>query len=168
MKVYRSESNFRDGPIKVGVAEYAVTCADTRLTTTGLGSCLGIALADRETGVAGLAHVMLPTAPPARDGNEAKFVDTAIDGMLSEMAEEGADPNAVEAKIAGGSSMLDLSGVGRDIGTRNVEASKELLSERDIPILGEDTGGSHGRSLELRTETAVLVVKSAHLGVNRI
>lgn len=168
MKVYRSESRRREGPIKVGVADYVVTSADTRITTTGLGSCLGVALADTSAGVAGLAHVMLPTAPESDDGNEAKFADTAIEGMLSRMLEAGADRNGVEAKIAGGSNMLDLSGVGKDIGTRNVEAAGAVLAEHGVPIVGEDTGGNHGRSLELRTESAVLVVRSAHAGVCRL
>ncbi|WP_049970246.1 chemotaxis protein CheD [Haladaptatus cibarius] len=168
MKVYRSESSRQDAPIKVGVADYAVTSANTQLTTTGLGSCLGIALSDATAGVTGLAHVMLPSAPESRDGDEAKFVDTAIDGMLSQMTDAGGNVETIEAKIAGGSNMLELSGIGREIGTRNVEASKELLAEHGIPIVGEDTGGSHGRSLELHTDTAVLVVKSAHRGVNQI
>lgn len=167
MKVYHSESNRGGGPIKVGVADYAVTPLETRLTTTGLGSCLGIALSEQSSGVSGLAHVMLPAAPES-GGNEAKFVDTAIDGMLTEMENAGADAGSIEAKIAGGSNMLDLSGIGREVGTRNIEASKELLAERGIPIVGEDTGGSHGRSLELHTATAVLVVKSAHQGVHQI
>ncbi len=167
MKVYRSESQRGGGPIKVGVADYAVTPHETRLTTTGLGSCLGIALSEQSSGVSGLAHVMLPAAPES-GGDEAKFVDTAIDGMLAEMVRAGASTDTIEAKIAGGSNMLDLSGIGRDVGIRNVKASKERLSERGIPIVGEDTGGSHGRSLELHTETSILVVKSAHQGVNRI
>ncbi|KZN23604.1 chemotaxis protein CheD [Haladaptatus sp. R4] len=167
MKVYRSESHRGGGPIKVGVADYAVTPHETRLTTTGLGSCLGIALSERSSGVAGLAHVMLPSAPES-GGDDAKFVDTAIERMLTEMIDEGANADSIEAKIAGGSNMLDLSGIGRDVGARNVEASKELLADREIPIVGEDTGGNHGRSLELHTGTAVLVVKSTHRGVNRI
>lgn len=167
MKVYRSEAKGGGGPIKVGVAEYAVTQLETRLTTTGLGSCLGIALFDRAREVSGLAHAMLPAAHES-DGDDAKFVDTAVETMLAEMRREGANVDAVEAKIAGGSNMLDLSGIGRDVGTRNVEAGKESLTDRGIPIVGEDTGGSHGRSLEFHTGTAELVVKSAHRGVNRI
>lgn len=167
MKVYRNESRRCDTPIKVGVADYAVTNENARLTTTGLGSCLGIAFAEPTSGVAGLAHVMLPFASDPCD-DEAKFVDTAVDAMLSEMTDAGANPERIEAKIAGGSNMLDLSGVGRDVGTRNVEAGRRVLADREIPIVGEDTGGNHGRSLELRTDTAVLVVRSAHRGVNRI
>ncbi|GKZ12495.1 chemotaxis protein CheD [Haladaptatus sp. T7] len=168
MKVYRSDSKRGgSGPIKVGVAEYAVTEAETRLTTTGLGSCLGIALSEPTSGVAGLAHAMLPSTADS-DGNEAKFVDTAINGMLTEMEDAGANMETVEAKIAGGSNMLELSGIGSDVGTRNVEAAEALLADERIPIVGEDTGGDYGRSLEFDTRTSVLVVKSAHRGVKRI
>lgn len=170
MKVYRSESKpvGRNGPIKVGVADYAVAKTETKLTTTGLGSCLGIALSEKKSGISGLAHAMLPSASESDGGDEAKFVDTAIDEMLSEMVQAGANEEGVEAKIAGGSNMLELSGIGSDVGRRNVEASKKSLAEKGIPIVSEDTGGDYGRSLELDTESAVLVVKSAHHGVNRI
>lgn len=167
MKVYCGESRQGCGPVKVGVADYVVTEDETRLTTTGLGSCVGIALSELNSGIAGLAHVMLPSAPED-GGNEAKFVDTAIEGMLTEMERVGANLDTVEAKIAGGSNMLELSGIGKDIGTRNIEACKKHLAERRVPVVGEDTGGSHGRSLELHTGTAMLVVKSAHRGVNHI
>ncbi|WP_440005567.1 chemotaxis protein CheD [Halomicrococcus sp. SG-WS-1] len=167
MKVYRSDSHERDAPVRVGVADYVVTDTATRLTTTGLGSCLGIALVDTGSSTGGLAHAMLPEAPDDPDDG-AKFVDSVVGAMLSELREAGTDADAVVAKIAGGSNMLDLSGVGREIGTRNVAAAREALSDRDVPVVGADTGGSHGRSLELHVDTGTLVVRSAHEGVSRL
>jgi len=154
--------------IKVGIAEYEVTTDGAVLTTSGLGSCIGVALYDPETGVAGLVHVMLPSADEVEDGNAAKFADTGTELLVEEMEAAGADPGRIEAKIAGGSDMLDFSESGSGIGDRNATTVRELLSEYDIPIVGEDVGGDHGRSLRLESRTGDLVVKSANTDNRRL
>jgi chemotaxis protein CheD len=150
--------------IKVGIAEYEVTSDGAVLSTSGLGSCIGVALHDPATGVAGLVHVMLPTAEEARDGAAAKFADAGTDLLLSEMERAGAAVATVEAKITGGSDMLDFSGGGSGIGERNVGEVRSILERRDVPIVAEDVGGDHGRSVQLRAETGDYVVKTANEG----
>ena len=68
---------------------------------TLLGSCIGLALYDGRYQIAGLAHIVLPTARGVTD-LPGKFVDTAIPGLLQEMKGlAGASVRPV-AKIAGG------------------------------------------------------------------
>ncbi|WP_226022092.1 chemotaxis protein CheD [Halomicrobium salinisoli] len=165
MKVYDgSSADESAGPApdrrKVGIAEYEVATGNTVLTTSGLGSCVGVGLYDPTAGVAGLVHVMLPAAEEG-EGARAKFADTGVAVLLDAMADAGADSDDLEAKIAGGSDMLDLSGDGSSIGTRNVDAVREALDEHGVPIVAEDVGGRHGRSLRLEGPTGDLVVKSA-------
>jgi chemotaxis protein CheD len=147
--------------IKVGIAEYEVADESAELTTSGLGSCVGVALYDAQVSVAGLIHVMLPAADEMEEGKPAKFADTGTELLIDEMAALGATSTDMEAKIAGGSDMLDFSEGGSGIGDRNVDVVKETLDSYDIPIVGEDVGGDHGRSLRLETETGDLLVKSA-------
>jgi chemotaxis protein CheD len=174
MKVYDGSSQPEQSQdadperIKVGIAEYEVTTDGAVLTTSGLGSCIGIALSDTETGVGGLVHVMLPSADDVEDGNAAKFADTGTELLVEEMTEAGADLARIEAKIAGGSDMLDFSESGSGIGDRNVTQVRESLGEYDIPIVGEDVGGDHGRSLRLESGTGDLVVKSANTENTRL
>jgi len=169
MKVYDGSQaeGASDAPaerVKVGIAEWEVTTDGAVLTTSGLGSCIGVALYDTATGTSGLVHVMLPTAEGRENGNPAKFSDTGTELLLEEMGEAGADLGSVEAKIAGGSDMLDFSEGGSGIGVRNVEVVRETLAAHDVPIVAEDVGGDHGRSLRLEAETGDLVVKSANEG----
>jgi chemotaxis protein CheD len=145
---------------KVGIAEYAVTTDGAALTTSGLGSCIGVALYDQETGAAGLVHVMLPRYDEG-EGAPPKFADTGVEVLLEEMERVGAERRSIEAKIAGGSDMLDFSETGSSIGSRNAETVRETLTGYDVPIVGEDIGGDHGRSLRLESTTGDLVVKSA-------
>lgn len=153
---------------KVGIAEYEVASDGAVLTTSGLGSCIGVAIHDPETGVSGLAHVMMPAAAEIEGGNAAKFADTGTVLLVEELTAAGAEPDRLEAKIAGGSDMLDFSENGAGIGERNVETVRRTLSENDVSIAAEDVGGDHGRSLRFESRTGELVVKSANEGVVRL
>jgi len=167
MKVYDGSQTDGDSGgeperIKVGIAEYEVTADDAELTTSGLGSCVGVALYDTASSAAGLVHVMLPAADEMDDGKAAKFADSGTQLLIEEMEALGANTDRIEAKIAGGSDMLDFSEGGSGIGDRNVDRVKETLADNGIPIVGEDIGGDHGRSLRLEADSGDLVVKSAN------
>jgi chemotaxis protein CheD len=159
MKTYGRASSEREH-LRVGVADFAVTADGALLTTSGLGSCLGIGLYDETERIAGLAHVMLPAAPDAPE-NAAKFADTGIDAMVSSMAREGGRPDHMTAKLAGGSAMFDFDSQDDAIGERNLDATRTVLDARDIPVVAEDVGGSDGRSVTFDGDTGILVVKSA-------
>lgn len=169
MKTYGSEPDVDDGAIEIGIAEYAVTPNGDRLSTYGLGSCVAIAMYDLESEVSGLAHVMLPRIRANDDGeNAGKFADTAVEAMLGEMVDYGADRGAMRAKVVGGSEMFDFSGIAEGVGRRNVEAVKRELDSRDIPIEAEDVGGDHGRSVEFHGTTGTLELKTAEDGVTEL
>jgi chemotaxis protein CheD len=153
---------------KVGIAEYEVATDGAALTTSGLGSCIGVALFDATTGIAGLVHVMLPAADEVADDNAAKVADAGTELLVEEMLEAGADRAGLEAKIAGGSDMLDFSEEGGGIGQRNARVVRETLDAYDIPVVAEDVGGDHGRSLRLEAESGDLVVKCANRGSSRL
>ncbi|MBV0924278.1 chemotaxis protein CheD [Halomicroarcula limicola] len=168
MKVYdgtQSETTRTDDPerVKIGIAEYQVTTDSAVLTTSGLGSCIGVAIYDELSGAAGLVHVMLPTAEDVEGGNRAKFADTGVAVLVEALEAEGASRDGMRAKIAGGSDMLDFSENGSSIGSRNAEKVRETLEAYGIPLVGEDVGGDHGRSLRLESDTGNLVVKSANM-----
>ncbi|MFC7203961.1 chemotaxis protein CheD [Haloferax namakaokahaiae] len=165
MQIYTTDtSQSTPARIKVGIADFAVGTDGAVLTTSGLGSCIGVILYDADAAIAGLAHAMLPTSDG--DATPAKFADTGIELLLSEMESSGADTSNVTAKLAGGSTMFDFASTddGKSIGDRNVDAARQTLSEFGIDIVAEDVGGSHGRSLELDGETGTLTVRSAKTG----
>lgn len=152
--------------VRVGVAEFAVATDDTLLTTSGLGSCVGIAVADPAAGIAGLAHAMLPTdGGDGDDGDRpAKSVPSAVDRLLAGVEGAGADIGRLEAKLAGGSRMLDLSGVGQGVGERNIASARETLAAREVSVVAADVGGGHGRSIRVHPRTWTVTVSSAHEG----
>lgn len=157
--------------VKVGMADLNIVCDPGMLTTLGLGSCVGIALFDTFSRIGGLAHIMLPDSTQVKNNtNKAKFADTAVVELISLMCKAGARRGNIRAKIAGGSQMFAFaqSSEVMRIGERNVIATKAVLSELGIPILAEDTGGNYGRTIELYTESGVLLVKTIGSGIKQL
>ena len=154
--------------IRVKVADYAVRKGAHVIATIGLGSCVAIALYDRDTRIGGLAHILLPSRAMSRETeNPAKFPETIVPVMLEEMRKLGAAPGArISAKIIGGASMFGqlASGSGINVGERNVAATREVLAESGIPLLAEDTGLDYGRSVYFYLEDGRVEVRSLKKG----
>jgi chemotaxis protein CheD len=137
--------------VRVKVADYAVRRGGHVIATIGLGSCVAIALYDRDAQVGGLAHILLPNKSMSREtSNPAKFPESIVPVMIEEMRQLGSAPTArLSAKLVGGASMFAqlISGTGINVGERNVIATREVLAAAGIPILAEDTGLDYGRSV---------------------
>jgi chemotaxis protein CheD len=133
--------------IKVGVGDLAVATERETLTTSGLGSCVAVALVDDEAGVRGLLHAMLPTCDEthAASVRQGKYVDAGIDELIDRLVAVGATPGRLEARVAGGAEMLDLSDA---VGPRNVEQVERSLSTAGIPIVASDVGDGVGRTVQ--------------------
>ena len=159
------------GDVRVKVADYAVRRGNQVLTTIGLGSCVAIALYDRDSRTGGLAHVLLPSQAMSREtSNPAKFPETIVPLMLEEMrALAGADAGRISAKIVGGASMFGqlVSGSGVNVGERNVAATREVLAAHNVPLVAEDTGLDYGRSVYFDLADGRIEVRSLKAG-NRV
>ncbi|WP_280588385.1 chemotaxis protein CheD [Halorubrum sp. Boch-26] len=145
--------------IKVGVGELAVATGGETLTTSGLGSCVAVALVDQQAGARGLLHAMLPTVDEARTSaaRRGKYVDAGIDTLVDELVDAGAVPGRLEARVAGGAEMLDLTDA---VGPRNVKRAERHLSSAGVPIVAADVGENVGRTVRFRADGG-LVVRAA-------
>jgi len=154
------------GVIVVGMADLKVAKSPDILTTLGLGSCVGITLYDKIKKIGGMAHVMLPTYKGFEGQNIAKFADSAIIELVNQLSRIGTTRAAVVAKIAGGAHMFGRT-QNNDmlkIGERNASASIAILKQLGIPIVANDTGGTHGRTIELHIETGALKIRAVGAG----
>ena len=142
-----------DEMIKVGMADSKTCKSPEVLTTLGLGSCVGVAIYDPVSKISGLLHCMLPDSTQFRNNsNTAKYADSGIDELISQMVKLGANRARLVAKIAGGAQMFAMK-TNNDtlrVGERNVEAVKKKLSELNIRLLAEDCGLNYGRTILFR------------------
>lgn len=155
--------------VRVGMADYKICKTPQKITTLGLGSCLGIILYDKSTGVCGMAHVMLPdsTRIPTQQDNRFKFMDTCLLDMYNELTKVQRIPSTkLEAKIAGGAKMFAHRSTNSmlNVGAQNVEAAKKMLSSWNIPIRAEDTGDRYGRTITFDPSTCELHIKTVGVG----
>jgi len=130
------------------MGELAVSASPgDELVAIGLGSCIGLAIADREAGVAGLAHVVLPESMGKREP-AAKFADLVVPHIVSRLEQAGAVKRRMLAVMIGGARMFSV-GESLDIGTRNAEAVRAELRRAGIKIHTEEIGGSRGRTARI-------------------
>ena len=154
--------------ITVGISDLNIARSPDILVTYALGSCIGICLYDATAKIAGLSHIMLPSAAAAPNvaNQPMKFADTAVELLVRKMESAGARRVLLKAKIAGGAQMfsgLSISSIA-NIGLRNAQAVKMELMRQRIPILAEDTGKNYGRTLFLSAEDGSMTIKSATKG----
>lgn len=150
--------------IKVGIADFKLCKTPDKITTVGLGSCIGIVLYSASNDICGLVHILLPSSKEIKNNaNRAKFADTGIEDLVLALEQKGVKRNSLTAKIAGGATMFQFSGktdLG-SIGERNIKAVKETLAALRIQIAAEDTGADYGRTIVFDNVSKKLTVRCA-------
>ena len=147
--------------VMVRMGELAVSADPGEvLVSIGLGSCVGLALVDRRTAFAGLAHIMLPQAPESAP-SPAKFADLAVPELVRRIAALGVAPRRLDAVIVGGAQMFSFGPSGPDIGARNVKATRAALGATGIRVAGTATGGNRGRTVRVHVGDGLVTVREA-------
>ncbi|MBC8351599.1 MAG: chemotaxis protein CheD [Planctomycetes bacterium] len=124
-----------------------------------LGSCIGVTLYHPRARVGAMAHIVLPRSS-GRTGPPGKFVNTAVPHMIELLEDAGAKVFGMVAKLAGGANMFKATGP-MQVGTANIAAVRELLSELGIRIAGEHLGGAKGRRVTFDPVTGDVIVEIA-------
>lgn len=153
--------------IRVGMADYKICCPPKRISTLGLGSCLGVVLYDPAKKICGMAHIMMPNSTLIRkNANRMKFADTCLADMLDEMVRQGARKGNLVAKAAGGAQMFvkKCSHNLLNIGEQNIQAVHEFLTAANIPLVAEDVGKDYGRTIEFNPANGELTIRSIGVG----
>jgi len=151
--------------ITVGIGEYAIAEGDKKITTVGLGSCVGIIIYDHIKNIHGLSHIMLPEMGIKQD-RIGKYANTAIPKMIEDLEKKGAFKINMKAKIAGGASVFAFKQDTLKIGERNITAVKKILRELNIKIEAEDVGGNRGRTIIFNPKTRELTIRMVKKGPN--
>lgn len=128
---------------KLNIGEVVVSKQPAVFTCLGLGSCIGLFLHDRQTGVSGGAHIFLPNANHTMTDSFHYTVTSAINEMLKQFQQYGSSLLNLRAKISGGASVLaDVY----DTGKNNIASVKEVLVANKVFIAAADVGGNRSRT----------------------
>ena len=124
--------------------------------STILGSCVAICLWDSRLRAGGMNHFLLPAS---REGQPAsqRFADVATQRVARkvECARLPACTN-LRAKIFGGAAMFqNQNRYAVSLGAQNVAAALHLMKSAGIPVVAQETGGTHGRKIIFNTDDGV-------------
>ncbi|WP_206184299.1 chemotaxis protein CheD [Sporolactobacillus sp. Y61] len=136
-----------------------------KMKTMGLGSCVGVVVYHQSSGIAGMAHIMLPDSALSRvrPFSPGKYADTAVPELIHVLSDlHGLPLNGLKAKMAGGAEMFKSfsNAQAGSIGKRNVDAVHRQLNQFGIPVVAEDTGDSYGRTIEFDPESGTLMIQT--------
>jgi len=154
---------------KVSFTEIIVASTPTILTTSGLGSCIAIAIFDKQTQIGALGHILLPHDEQKSLKNKAapgKYADSAIRKMVSKMLNAGSDLKDLRAKVIGGAMFFNQAKKERKnsssipIGRENVQTAKTTLKQLGIPVIALDVGGDYGRRIQFYSHTGKIIVET--------
>ncbi len=122
-----------------------------------LGTCVGVALWDREADVGGIYHALLgePLVPHAPVTDPRRYAVKGLPLFLEELLDKGARRENLQAALAGGAivgpdreTQLDLQ-----IGAKTLECVESFLERAQIPIVLSETGGTFTCALYLNCDT---------------
>jgi chemotaxis protein CheD len=153
--------------ITVGMSEIKIACdKEVILVALGLGSCIGVCAYDRQAGIAGMAHIVLPSSQGNGEELPGKYADTAVPALLTEMQRQGAVSSRLGIAVIGGAQLFAFSGANQrlEIGERNTKAVKAVLKQHRCRIAAQDTGGNAGRTVRLFTADGRVNVKTIGQG----
>lgn len=120
----------------------------TRISTL-LGSCVSMTLWHPRRKIGGMCHYMLTERKRSNPGLlDGRFASEAFELFLQRVEAAGTRPGEYQAKLFGGANMLSgARGEKMDIGPRNIDYGRQLLTSRHITLITEHVGGSGRRKL---------------------
>ncbi len=126
--------------------EYYFTSAEMAIVTV-LGSCVSACIRDRETGVGGMNHFMLPSGGDDGPASASmRYGAMAMEILINQLLKAGAQRNRLEAKVFGGGRVLSGM-VAMNVGERNAQFVRDYLHAEKIPVLAADLNDVHPRKV---------------------
>ncbi len=146
--------------IVAAMGEYVVGTAPDVLTTSGLGSCVGVAIYEASLQAGGLAHVS-ELGEGAESQNPRAHADIAIPAMVAELEAMGGVRTFMGAKLAGGGEMFGFEMSDQmDIGKRNLQSVLDALASEMVRVNGKDVRGDRPRSMIFDLASGEVIMES--------
>ena len=153
------DRHFKCMAARVLPGEYYFTTGDMAILTV-LGSCVSACIRDRQTGIGGMNHFMLPNGGDVDSPASAsmRYGTQAMEILINQLLKAGAQRASLEAKVFGGGRVL--SGMhAMNVGERNAAFVKDYLRAEKIPVAASDLNDIHPRKIAYFPRTGKVMVK---------
>lgn len=153
------DRNFEIDAAKIMPGEYFATARDMVLVTV-LGSCVSACIRDRQSGIGGMNHFMLPDARDAdsKFGLPARYGVYAMEVLINKLLKMGAARKHLEAKVFGGGNVLRGFTV-TNVGEKNSRFVMDFLDAEHIPVVAQDLLDIYPRKVYYFPKTGRVLVK---------
>ncbi|MGZ8200531.1 MAG: chemoreceptor glutamine deamidase CheD [Methylosarcina sp.] len=149
--------------VKILPGEYYVT-HENELITTVLGSCVSACIRDRELGIGGMNHFMLPLSnlSHSKQGNEAvvgiatRYGNYAMEHLINTILSNGGKRKNLEVKVFGGGKILPTL---TDVGLRNIDFVLDYIDQEGLKLLSQDLGDIYPRKIIYFPQTGKVGMK---------
>ncbi|MDH4191445.1 MAG: chemoreceptor glutamine deamidase CheD, partial [Betaproteobacteria bacterium] len=130
------------------------------LLVTVLGSCVAACIRDKERGIGGMNHFMLPESGETSDpmGSAARYGSYAMEVLINHLLKLGARRGALQAKVFGGGNVIPHM-THANVGGRNSRFVKEFLQEENIPIIASSLEDTCPRKVYYFAQTGKVLMK---------
>lgn len=136
---------------KILPGEYYVT-QENELITTVLGSCVSACIRDKESGIGGMNHFMLPqtTSGNLKKGNAAivgiatRYGNYAMEHLINTILGNGGKRKNLEVKVFGGGKIIPAL---TDVGTKNIDFVLDYITQEGLKLLSQDLGDIYPRKV---------------------
>ncbi|PTN11407.1 chemoreceptor glutamine deamidase CheD [Nitrosomonas aestuarii] len=151
---------FNTQAVKLLPGEYYVTKKDILLVTV-LGSCVAACIRDRQSGLGGMNHFMLPENGSSSDlplNPSARYGTYAMEILINRLLRLGALRTNLEAKVFGGGNVI--SGLTMaNVGQRNADFVLNFLETEKIPVTAQDLVDIYPRKVYFFPKSNKVLVK---------
>ncbi|MGZ8161104.1 MAG: chemoreceptor glutamine deamidase CheD, partial [Methylobacter sp.] len=148
---------------KILPGEYYVT-QENELITTVLGSCVSACIRDKESGIGGMNHFMLPESNPGKlkQGSEAivgvatRYGNYAMEHLINTILSHGGKRKNLEVKVFGGGKILPTL---TDVGMKNIGFVLDYIDQEGLKLLSHDLGDIYPRKVIYFPQTGKVGMK---------
>lgn len=143
--------------------EYYVTTQDEMVTTV-LGSCISACIRDKELGIGGMNHFMLPETNKQKlnagaehvVGNATRYGNYAMEHLINDILANGGKRKNLEVKLFGGGKILPTLG---DVGQNNIDFALEYVDTEALRLVSQDLGDIYPRKVVYFPKTGKVKMK---------
>ena len=140
---------------------YVSRCGE--MIVTVLGSCVSACVRDKQLGVGGMNHFMLPQEGRHSTDNwggdlalASRYGNWAMEYLINAVLKMGGSRRNLEVKVFGGGNVLSNM---TEIGTRNVSFIQSYLQNEALQISAMDLGGPYPRKVLYFPDTGAVKMK---------
>lgn len=130
------------------------------VVVTVLGSCISACVRDRNLGIGGMNHFMLPSSKEQDNtfGASTRYGNWAMEYLINEILKAGGKRSQLEIKVFGGGKVLESMNA-IDVGQRNIDFIMQYIRDEGIKLVAQDVGDIYPRKVLFFTDTGSAKVK---------